>query len=113
MSTIKIHSIEIWTHIGITEEERDHEQCILADIDIECTESASQTDDIGDTVDYEEIWKEVKSMAKEERSTLEKFAGDIAQKILAHDLIENVTVTLTKQILPGTSGVSVTITKKK
>jgi FolB domain-containing protein len=109
---LSIHSLELWTRIGVFKEERRSLQRILVTIRFEgAWARAGTTDEIGDTVDYERVYREIRFLAKEERKTLEKLAEDIAAKVLEEKRIQKVTVELQKFILPGTSAVSITITR--
>src|SRR3989338_1154857 len=110
-SILSIHSIELWTHIGVPDAERATPQRILATLHMEVEESAGKSDILKDTVDYESVYKRVKTLAKEERKTLEKCAEDIASTLLKEFSMESVEVTLRKFILPGTAAVSVTISR--
>lgn len=108
---IRIFNLELWTRIGVPDFERAQEQCVRATIDFECKEEASRTDDIAKTVDYEKVVAAIKAAATKERHTLEKFAQDIADTVIAFDRVQNVSVSLTKFVIPGTAGVTVTLTR--
>ena len=108
MSIVHIQDLELWAHIGITEEERLSEQRILATITLEIEDSkAKQTDAIEDTIDYEAVTNLVKKTAKGNRNTLEKLGADIVAAIQKEFDVENTSVELKKFILPGTEHVSV------
>lgn len=113
MSTIiSIHSLELWTRIGVPNLERAIPQRILANIRVEGAWGvAGATDDLSDTVDYESVYRKVKMLAQGERKTLEKFGEDITAEILKEKKVQRVTVELRKFILPGTREVSLSLTR--
>lgn len=112
MDTIHITDLEVPTRIGITEQERSSEQvvkvCVWLRVD---TKKAAETDDIADTIDYEQVAITIKQLGKTERNTIEKLAGDIAHMILDTFDTEEVSVSVRKYILPDTDGVAVTISR--
>ena len=108
---IHISTLELWTHIGVPMEERVCEQRIFVSARITCKETASQSDAITETIDYTEVIDAIKACSTLERKTLEKFAADIADAILAFDRVEHVEVSLTKHILPGTKGITITLSR--
>lgn len=110
--TLTITSFELWTRIGVPYEERSREQRILLSVQVELANGGAGTsDELKDTMDYEEITQEIRRLAKGERKTLEKLAEDIASAVLQHPHVARVTVTLRKFILPGTKEVSLTIVR--
>lgn len=110
--TIKISNLELWTRLGITEEEQEHEQRILITITLECGEcDACKTDEIADTVDYEKVVNQIKEIAKSNHKTLERLGDEICDTILKNKKVKSVSVELTKHILPETKSISVSITK--
>jgi dihydroneopterin aldolase len=104
---IQIRDLALWTHIGVPEEERAREQRIFATVTLGCDESASKTDAVTDTMDYEELAHHFREVAKSERKTLEKLAADLCDAALAFDKVLRVSVELTKCILPGVREVTV------
>lgn len=114
MDQVSIHRLSVETRIGITEEERSTQQTLKVSVDIETDTTAVGTSDaIEDTIDYENIAHAIAELGKTERSTIEKFAEDIAQEVLANHGGEGVRVTVEKFILPDTEAVSVTIHRKR
>lgn len=107
---ITLRDIELWTQIGVTEEERGSEQRILATVTLSITEEAGESDDLWHTVSYEAVLTEIRALAKKERKTLERFASEIAAASLRFPRVRSVTVTLRKCILPGTKEVSLSLT---
>lgn len=114
--TLTITDFELWTRIGVPEAERQSEQRILVTVQIELREGGAkvgETDDVADTVNYEEIVRGIQALAKEERQTLEKLAEDIASAVQKDARVHQVTVTLRKFILPGTREVACTIARSR
>ena len=107
-----IHDLELWTHIGVPEEERKKEQRLLVTLEMQLdTDAAAKSDDIEKSIDYEKVVAEIRVLAKAERKTLERFAEDIAESVLKKFHPEQVTVTVKKFALPGTASVSLTIVR--
>lgn len=109
---IAFHELELQTHIGVPQDERSAAQRIVIDLILEAENTkAHRTDKIEDTVDYQKILEVSRSLAQEERKTLEKLAEDIAQAVLDFEHVHKVTVTVKKFILPEVKDVSLTITR--
>lgn len=106
---LHIPSLELWTHIGVPAEERAKEQRILVSLELEVREEAQKGDILGDTLDYEALVRAVKKCSRNERKTLERFGREIIEIILEFDRVEKVTVHLTKFIIPGTQGVTISL----
>ncbi|MBM3227530.1 dihydroneopterin aldolase [Candidatus Peribacteria bacterium] len=112
MNTLTIHDLELWTHIGVPEEERKTEQRILVTIELLSDLSpVGKTDDVTQGIDYEQLVHDVRVLAKIERKTIERLAEDIAAMILKSYKPESVKVSVLKQPLPGVRGVKATITR--
>lgn len=106
---LHIESLEVWTHIGVPAEEREKEQRILVSLDLEVREEAGKSDNLKDTLNYDALMQAVKECAKGKRETLERFGREIIETIMKFDRVEKVTVNLTKFILPGTKGVTISL----
>ncbi len=112
MDKIVIEGLELWTRIGVPDEERTQEQRVIATIEIALdTRAAAAQDDDSQSIDYEKVTEDVRALAREEKRTLERFAEDIAKKILLTYRPQSVTVTLTKFPPPGVRAVRMTITR--
>lgn len=109
---IRIHELEVWTHIGIPDTERIEEQQlrVTAELFTDTAPTASK-DDLTEAIDYDKVAKRIHEIAKTERKTLERFVEDIAQMILKEFKPGKVTITAQKFVLPDTKGVSITITR--
>lgn len=112
MDTILIQDLEVRTHIGVPDKERETEQTLNVSVWIhtDCS-AAAQSDDVTDTIDYAVVAKEIESLATTERKTVERLAEDIAQMILRDFKPESVSVSIDKFILPNAKRVSITINR--
>lgn len=84
MDKIRIRKLKIYAYHGVAEEERVLGQEFMLDIDLFLSlEKASQTDELVDTVSYEEVTKTAISAFTEKKYRLiERAAGAVAEKIL-------------------------------
>jgi len=115
MSFITIVDLEVFYHVGISEEERAKPQRLLLTLDIKFDfASAALSGRIGRTVDYHEVAQRLLQLG-ETRSwrLIESVATDIADKILSEFRPENVTVEVKKFSIPEARYVSVTLTKQR
>ena len=107
---LTITDLELWTHIGVPEEEREREQRLLVTIELLFdARPAAETDDVQKSVDYEKLAADVRACAKSERQTIERLAEDIARMILEKYHPGQCSITEKKYILPGVKEVSVSI----
>lgn len=99
---ISINNIELWTHIGISPEERSKEQRLLVTVTMECSGvTADKTDNIEDTVDYEKVVNAIKKLAGEERKTIEKLSVDISKAVSKFEFVTGAKVEIKKFALSG------------
>jgi dihydroneopterin aldolase len=82
--TIEISGLSLYTHMGVTEAERDVGQRLLIDIRIDAGEAdATITDRVEDTVDYAEVCELVALVAQQRTyRTLERFCTAVVERIL-------------------------------
>ncbi|OGJ56411.1 dihydroneopterin aldolase [Candidatus Peribacteria bacterium RIFCSPHIGHO2_02_FULL_52_16] len=110
MDTITIQNLELWTHIGVSEEERAQEQRLLVSVEMTVdTKAAAKSDDVTKSIDYYQVSEELKKLAKTERKTIERFAEDAATMILDRFKPKNVTVSVKKFAVPGSDFVAIAI----
>lgn len=111
MDSIYISRLELWTHIGVPDEERAEQQCLWASVELYCDlAEAGKTDDIETTIAYDQVAIDIQELVKTERKTIECLAEDIAQMVVEKYKPEGgVKVTIEKKIIPETDHVSVTI----
>jgi len=109
---IRIVDLEVWTYIGVPEEERARPQQLLISLDltVDCIAQAAITDDVSRTVNYYDVAQQVKALCvKCPRKLLETLAEEIAAELLANQSIKHLTLEIKKFILPDTQYVSVKI----
>lgn len=112
MDSIYISDLRVQTCIGITNEEKATPQEVRISIEMFTdTSKAGESDDIEDTIDYEEVANHIKKAAEVTRNTVESFAEDIAKIVLERFKPNSVRVAVWKFILQDTSGTAVTITR--
>jgi 7,8-dihydroneopterin aldolase/epimerase/oxygenase len=82
--TIEISGLSLYTHMGVSEAEREIGQRLLIDIRMDVGESdATITDRIEDTVDYGEVCNVVALIAQQRSyRTLERLCGAIAERLI-------------------------------
>ena len=82
--TIEVSGLSLYTHMGVSEAERQLGQRLIVDVRLDIGESdATVTDRIEDTVDYGEVC-EVVNLVAQQRSyrTLERFCAAVADRLL-------------------------------
>jgi 7,8-dihydroneopterin aldolase/epimerase/oxygenase len=96
--TIEISGLSLYTRLGVTAAEREIGQRLLIDLTLEVGESsATETDDIDDTVDYGEVCNLVALVAQQRTyRTLERLCTAIADRLLEDFSIEAVSVKAAK-----------------
>ena len=95
--TIEITGLSLYTHLGVTEEERKVGQRTILDLRLDVGESdATLTDRLEDTVDYAEVCQTVALVAQQTFHTLERLCSAIADRLLAEYAVESVWVKAAK-----------------
>ena len=114
MDSVYIQELELWTRIGVPEHERACEQRVLVSAELFVdTLPAATHDDVSQSIDYERVTNDIRSLAATPRATLERLAEDIAAMILRiYKPQGGVKVSIQKFILPGTRAVHVTVFRK-
>jgi 7,8-dihydroneopterin aldolase/epimerase/oxygenase len=82
--TIEISGLSLYTHVGVTEAEREVGQRLLVDLRIDVGEvDATVTDRLEDTVDYAQVC-ELANLVAQQRSykTLERLCAAIADRLI-------------------------------
>ncbi len=79
--TIEIHDLQVPTRIGVTKEERATPQDLFLDVTLHTdTRKAGETDDLADTIDYQALSDEIRSLASvSEYNLLEKLAEEVSR----------------------------------
>jgi len=100
--TIVLNNIRAYGYTGLLPEERTLGQWFAVDVRLElCLETAGQTDDIGDTLDYRGVIDQIQTTIRTERFLLlERLAQVLTQQVLAFPLVQAVTLRVTKVAPP-------------
>src|SRR5438445_9098388 len=82
--TIEISGLSLFTHVGVTEAEREVGQRLLLDLRIDVGEcDATVTDRIEDTVDYAQVCDAANLVAQQRTyRTLERLCAAVADRLL-------------------------------
>ena len=82
--TIEISGLSLYTHVGVTAEERKVGQRLLVDLRIDVGEvDATVTDRLEDTVDYSAVCQMANLVAQQrEYKTLERLCAAIADRVI-------------------------------
>ena len=96
--TIEISGLSLYTHIGVTEAEREIGQRLLIDLRLDVGDcDATVTDRIEDTVDYSEVCQVVNLVAQQRSyKTLERLSAAIADRLMESYPAESVWVKASK-----------------
>jgi 7,8-dihydroneopterin aldolase/epimerase/oxygenase len=112
LDTIRINELEVWTRIGVPEEERRDEQRLLVSVEMRLSsKKMAQSDDVADGVDYKAVADCIVNLAKTPRKTIERFAEDCAAAVFSGFACPSVTVTVRKFPLPQAKSVEITIVR--
>ena len=112
---IRVVDQELWTRIGVTDEERAQLQRLLISLDmyVPDIQDAASTDDIFHAVDYFAVVEAVLKFAGiNRRKLIETFAEDLASELLGTYPIERIRIVLKKFILPKAAYVSIEIERE-
>jgi dihydroneopterin aldolase len=95
--TVEVTGLSLYTHVGITEAEREVGQRLVIDLRLDVGEChAILTDRVEDTVDYAEVCQSVALVAQQSYRTLERLCTAIADRVLADFEVESVWVKAAK-----------------
>ncbi len=109
---IRIIDLEAWSHLGVSDEEREKAQRLLISLEISARPfvHAASADDIAWTVDYGEIAKRIRLVAaKRDRKLLETLIEEIATELFEMYPIRTMIVEIKKFVIPKAAYVSVQI----
>ncbi len=109
---IRIVDLEVYSHIGVGEEERREAQRLLVSLEmtVATITHAAKTDDLSRTVNYYDVAQRVRHLAaRHPRKLLETLAEEIAAEVLKNFHMQKLTLEIKKFILPDTQFVSVKI----
>ena len=96
--TIEVAGLSLYTHLGVSEAEREVGQRVVIDLRLEVGEcDAIVTDRVEDTIDYADVCQQV-ALAAQERSysTLERLCSAIADRMMDRYGADAVTIRATK-----------------
>ncbi|MBR1951535.1 MAG: dihydroneopterin aldolase [Lentisphaeria bacterium] len=115
MDKIFITGLPLSTVIGTRPEERDLQQKIILDLEIDIDLSAaSASDDLLDTINYAEIEEKMVKLAEESHFFLiEAFAQAAADIVLSYEKTTGCTVTVTKPNASHRATVKVVLRREK
>jgi len=112
---IVIKDLEVWCHVGVTNEERAQRQKLLVTLEMNRDLSmASRTDQLVHTIDYQRVCEKVKQLVLEKSWRLiEAMAGDIIQCVHSNFRLTHVSVEIRKFVLPDTAYVAVHLARRR
>jgi dihydroneopterin aldolase len=112
---IQIQQLDVFTRIGVPEEERAAAQRLSFYLTLWPARPMDETNDvIEEVVNYAAVCAEVKQFVAQRRDKLiETLAVALAQYLLEAFKIRKITVELRKYILPEVEFVSVTVTRER
>ncbi|MDX6660322.1 MAG: 7,8-dihydroneopterin aldolase/epimerase/oxygenase [Solirubrobacteraceae bacterium] len=96
--TIEVSGLSLYTHLGVTEAEREVGQRLVIDLRLEVGEcDAIVTDRVEDTIDYAEVCEAV-ALAAQQRSyrTLERLCAAVAERLVDQFGAESVWIKIAK-----------------
>jgi 7,8-dihydroneopterin aldolase/epimerase/oxygenase len=96
--TIEITGLSLYTHVGVSEAERETGQRLLLDLRIDPGDvDATLTDRIEDTVDYSQVCQTVNLVAQQRSyKTLERLCAAIADRVIEQYGVEAVWIKAAK-----------------
>ncbi len=109
---IRIADLEVWTRLGVPEEERAQSQRLLVTLTMSVDDigPAARADDVRLTINYADVAAKVKNFAAARpRRLLETFAGELADELLAAFPMRHLRLEVKKFVLPDARHVSVEI----
>jgi FolB domain-containing protein len=112
---IRIVDLEVWTHIGVPDEERAQPQRLLINLEMRVGDisKAAAEDDIARTVNYFDVAQYITNFAQEcPRKLLERFAEELADGLLGAFPIKKLRLEVKKFILPNAHHIAVEIERK-
>ena len=112
---IRIVDLEVWTRIGVPDEERAHPQRLLVNLEMRVGDfsKAAASDDIARTVNYFDVAQYISNFAGEcPRKLLERFAEELAAGLINAFPIKKIRLEVKKFILPNAHHIAVEIERK-
>jgi dihydroneopterin aldolase len=112
---ITIRNLEVWTHIGVPDEERAAAQKLRITVAFKApaVAEAAASDDLAKSVDYFQVAERIKAVAAERpRKLIETLAEELAQKLLTGFKLKRISLEIRKFILPDAEWVGIAIERK-
>ena len=110
---IRVVDLEVFSRIGVPEEERRAPQRLLVSLEmsVDSVAAAAKSDDLALTVNYYRVAQRVKALAAEgERKLIETLAEELAADLLgSFPLMRKIVVEIKKFVLPDAQFVAVRI----
>lgn len=96
--TIEVSGLSLYTHVGVTEAEREIGQRLVLDLRLDVGEcDAAVTDRLEDTIDYSEVCQQANLVAQQRTyRTLERLCSAIVDRLLATYDVRSVWVKASK-----------------
>ena len=95
--TVEVSGLSLYTHVGVSDAEREVGQRLVIDLRLDVGESdATLTDRIEDTVDYSAVCQTVALVAQQSYRTLERMCTAIADRLLDEFELESAWVKAAK-----------------
>ena len=113
MANISIVDLEVFLHVGVSDEERAKPQRLLLSVDMELDiSSAAMSDRLSRTIDYYNVAQQLLKYG-EGRSwkLIERLASEVADEVLSQFQPQSVTVEVKKFPIPQARYVSVRLTR--
>ena len=109
---IRVVDLEVFSRIGVPEEERREPQRLLVSLEmsVDSVAAAAKSDDLALTVNYYRVAQRVKALATEgERKLIETLAEELATELLGSFAMKKIVVEIKKFVLPDARYVAVKI----
>ena len=109
---IRVVDLEVFSRIGVPEEERREPQRLLVSLEmsVDSVAAAAKSDDLALTVNYYRVAQRVKALATEgERKLIETLAEELAAELLGSFAMKKIVVEIKKFVLPDARYVAVKI----
>jgi FolB domain-containing protein len=112
---IRIASLELQAHIGVTPAERKKPQRLTVSLTmVPVHEFGAMDDDVAKTIDYAAVSKAIQELATEKpRKLIETLAEDIAELVLDDFVCRHVALELRKYVMKDTEYVAVRLRRTK
>ena len=94
---LKLNGIEVNCIIGERPDERIREQALRVDVELEISDRAAETDELGDTVDYAALTDRIRAALVAAKCKMIERAAKVAYEVCMKDkMVSFATVTVTK-----------------